>query len=98
MEASDTLTLGMFVTLAALIVGSIWNQHREANAMRAENTRQIERLGDQFAKRLDGLTKRLDGLGEALSGVRERLARIEGHLRLEPPPRDEEPIEHSPDG
>ena len=80
MEAADTMTLGMFVTLVALIVGSIWNQHREGNAIRAENTRQIERLGD-----------RLDRLGEEMVSVRERLARIEGHLGLAPPPGGDAP-------
>ena len=80
MGAADTMTLGMFVTLAALIVGSIWNQHRESNAVRSENTRQIERLGDQ-----------LGTLSEAMSGVRERLARIEGHLRMAPPPMGDLP-------
>ena len=77
MEAGDTMTLGMFVTLVALIMGSIWNQHRESNAIRAENTRQIERLSDQLGR-----------LSEDMSGVRERLARIEGHLGLPPPPGD----------
>ena len=80
MEAADTMTLGMFVTLVALIVGSIWNQHRESNAVRAENTRQIERLGEQ-----------LGALSEAMTSVRERLARIEGHLRLAPPPTGNPP-------
>ena len=80
MEAADTMTLGMFVTLVALIVGSIWNQHRESNAVRAENTRQIERLGEQ-----------LGVLSEAMTSVRERLARIEGHLRLAPPPTGDPP-------
>ena len=84
MEAADTMTLGMFVTLAALIVGSIWNQHRESNAARAENTRQIERLGDQFGEQLGTLS-------EVMSTVRERLARIEGHLRLAPPPTGDLP-------
>ena len=80
MEAADTMTLGMFVTLVALIVGSIWNQHRESNAVRAENTRQIERLGEQ-----------LGVLSEVMTSVRERLARIEGHLRLAPPPTGDPP-------
>ena len=84
MEGADTMTLGMFVTLAVLIVGSIWNQHRENNAMRTENTRQIERLGDQVSKELGTLS-------EGLSSVRERLARIEGHLRLAPPPAGDAP-------
>lgn len=81
METADTMTLGMFVTLVALIVGSIWNQHRESNAMRAETTRQIERLGDQFGGQLRKLS-------EDMVNVRERLARIEGHLGLAPPPPD----------
>ena len=80
MEAADTMTFGMFVTLVALIVGSIWNQHREGSAIRAENTRQIERLGD-----------RLDKLSKEMVGVRERLARIEGHLGLAPPPAGDAP-------
>ncbi len=80
MEATDTMTLGMFVTLVALIVGSIWNQHRESNAIRAESTRQIERLGDQISR-----------LGEGLSNVWERLARIEGYLGLAPPPARDMP-------
>ena len=84
MEAADTMTLGMFVTLAALIVGSIWNQHRESNAARAENTRQIERLSYQFSEQLGALS-------EAMTSVRERLARIEGHLRLAPPPTGNPP-------
>ena len=81
MEATDTMTLGMFVTLVALIVGSIWNQHRESNAVRAETTRQIERLGDQFGGQLRKLS-------EDMVNVRERLARIEGHLGLAPLPAD----------
>ena len=72
MEAADTMTLGMFVTLVALIMGSIWSQRRESNAIRAETTRQIERLADQF--------------GPQLGRLSERLARIEGHLGLLPPP------------
>ena len=64
--------------------GSIWNQHRESNAVRAENTRQIERLGDQFGEQLGKL-------GEGLTSVRERLSRIEGHLRLAPPPTPDIP-------
>ena len=79
MEATDTMTLGMFVTLVALIVGSIWSQRRESNAIRLETTRQIERLADQFGSQLGRLS-------EGMSGVRERLARIEGHLGLPPPP------------
>ena len=74
MEAADTMTLGMFVTLVALIMGSIWSQRREGNAIRAETTRQIERLADQF--------------GPQLGRLSERLARIEGHLGLPPPPGD----------
>lgn len=74
------MTLGMFVTLVALIVGSIWNQHREGNAIRAETTRQIERLAD-----------RLDNLSKEMVGVRERLARMEGHLGLAPPPAGDAP-------
>lgn len=80
MEATEPMLLGMFVTLAALIVGSIWNQHRESNATRAETTRQIERLSDQ-----------LGALSEGLSSVRERLGRVEGYLRLAPPPADDPP-------
>ena len=85
MESADSLTLGMFVTLAALIVGSIWNQHRENNAMRAETTRQIERLGDQLGDQFGGQLRKLS---EDMVNVRERLARIEGHLGLAPPPAD----------
>ncbi len=82
MESADTMTLGMFVTLVVLIVGSIWNQHRANNALRAETTRQIERLGEQF-------DRQLRKLGEDMVNVRERLARIEGHLGLTPlPPPD----------
>lgn len=81
MEAADTMTLGMFVTLVALIVGSIWNQRRESDAIRAETTRQIERLGDQFSGQLGKLS-------EEMVSVRERLARIEGHLGLAPPAGD----------
>lgn len=75
------MTLGMFVTLVVLIVGSIWSQRRESNAIRAETTRQIERLADQFGPHLGRLS-------EDMSGVRERLARIEGHLGLASPPPD----------
>ena len=75
------MTLGMFVTLVVLIVGSIWSQRREGNAIRAETTRQIERLADQFGRQLGGLSK-------DMSSVRERLARIEGHLGLTSPPPD----------
>lgn len=74
MEAADTMTLGMFVTLVALIMGSIWSQRRESNAIRAETTRQIERLADQF--------------GPQLGRLSERLARIEGHLGLPASPGD----------
>ena len=84
MEAADSLTLGIFVTLAALIVGSIWNQHRENNALRAETTRQIERLGDQLGGQLSKLS-------EDMVNVRERLARIEGHLGLAPPATGDPP-------
>ena len=87
MEATDTMTLGMFVTLVALIVGSIWNQHRNSNAVRTETTRQIERLGDQFGGQLLKL-------GEDMVNVRERLARIEGHLGLSPPPADSAGDDH----
>lgn len=76
MEATDTITLmtlGMFVTLVALIMGSIWSQRREGSAIRAETTRQIERLADQFGRQLGGLSR-------DMGSVRERLARIEGHL------------------
>lgn len=88
MEAADSLTLGMFVTLAALIVGSIWNQHRENNALRAETTRQIERLGDQLGEQFGG---QLSKLSEDMVNVRERLARIEGHLGLAPPATGDPP-------
>lgn len=81
MEAADTMTLGMFVTLVALIVGSIWSQRRESSAIRAETTRQIERLADQFGRQLGGLSK-------DMGSVRERLARIEGHLGLASPSPD----------
>lgn len=81
MEAADSLTLGMFVTLTALIVGLIWNQHRENNALRAEITRQLERLSDHFGEQLRQLS-------EDMVNVRERLARIEGHMGLAPPAAD----------
>lgn len=78
MEAAETMTLGMFVTLVALIMGSIWSQRRESNAIRAGTTRQIERLADQFGVQLGRLS-------DDMTGVRERPARIEGHLRMAPP-------------
>ena len=84
MEAADTMTLGMFVTLVALIMGSIWSQRRESNAIRAETTRQIERLADQFGPQLGRL-------GDDMISVRERLARIEGQLGLLPPPPGDTP-------
>ena len=90
MEAADTMTLGMFVTLVALIMGSIWSQRRESNAIRAETTRQIERLADRFGQQLGRLS-------EDLTSVRERLARIEGHLRLAPPPAADPPGGSGPD-
>ena len=85
MESADSLTLGMFVTLTALIVGSIWNQRRENNALRAEITRQLERLSDHFSDHFGGQLRKLS---EDMVNVRERLARIEGHLGLAPLPTD----------
>ena len=87
MEAAETMTLGMFVTLVALIMGSIWSQRRESNAIRAETTRQIARLADRFGGQLGEQFGQFR-LSDGMTGVRERLARIEGHLRMAPPPPD----------
>ena len=61
----------MFTAMAALIVGSIWNQHRESANIRSEGKRDLERavdkLSTQFSdftratgKKHDDLTKTLD--------------------------------------
>ena len=65
------LIMGMFTAMAALIVGSIWNQHRESANIRSEGKRDLERavdkLSTQFSdftratgKKHDDLTKTLD--------------------------------------
>ena len=65
------LIMGMFTAMAALVVGSIWNQHRESANIRSEGKRDLERavdkLSTQFSeftratgKKHDHLTKTLD--------------------------------------
>ena len=65
------LIMGMFTAMAALIVGSIWNQHRESANIRSEGKRDLERavdkLSTQFSdftratgKKHDDITKTLD--------------------------------------
>ncbi len=94
--------LAMFATMTTLIVGSIWNQHRESRAARQENTRQIERATDRLSAEMSehkqitadnhrSTQGRLDRIDGSLSDARERLARIEGHLRISPqPPKEPE--------
>ena len=57
---------------------------------RQEATRQIERLGDRLSGELAEhkriAEKNHDKVVESLGDARERLARIEGHLRIPPPP------------
>ena len=69
---------------------------------RQEATRQIERLGDRLSSELaehkriveknhDELRDDHGKVVESLSDARERLARIEGHLRIPPPPQTPDP-------
>ena len=69
---------------------------------RQEATRQIERLGDRLSSELaehkriveknhDELRDDHSKVVESLSDARERLARIEGHLRIPPPPQTPDP-------
>ncbi len=48
--------LAMFATMTTLIVGSIWNQHRESRAARRENTDQINQATTEFARQIERLT------------------------------------------
>ena len=43
------LIVGMFTAMAALIVGSIWNQHRESANIRSEGKRDLERATDKLS-------------------------------------------------
>ena len=65
------LIMGMFTAMAALIVGSIWNQHRESANARSEYKHDLERAVDKLTtefreftgatdKKHDGLTKTLN--------------------------------------
>ena len=51
--ADLNLIMGMFSAMAALIVASIWNQHREATRTRAECTRQIERASGENTRQIE---------------------------------------------
>ena len=51
--ADLNLIVGMFSAMAALIVASIWNQHREAARTRAECTRQIERATAENTRQIE---------------------------------------------
>ena len=53
--ADLNLIMGMFSTMAALIVASIWNQHREAANTRTECTRQIDRASEKLSGEFDKL-------------------------------------------
>ena len=53
------LIMGMFSAMAALIVASIWNQHREAAKTRAESTRQIERAAQESTRQIERATDKL---------------------------------------
>ena len=82
------LIMGMFTAMAALIVGSIWNQHRESANIRSECKRDIERAVDKLStefseytrttdKKHGDLTKTLDGkhdeLKKTLDGKHDEL-------------------------
>ena len=43
------LIMGMFTAMAALILGSIWNQHREGANSRAEYKHDLERATDKLS-------------------------------------------------
>ena len=47
--AGMNLIMGMFTAMAALIVGSIWNQHRESANARSEYKRDLERATDKLS-------------------------------------------------
>ncbi len=49
------LIMGMFTAMAALIVGSIWNQHRESANARAEYRRDLERATDKLSAEFNNL-------------------------------------------
>ena len=80
-----SLIVGMFSAMAALVVASIWNQHREAARLRSELTRQLERFADSMREEFrehrhlneqghDEATKRHDDLKHTLEKVVDSLA------------------------
>ena len=97
------LIMGMFTAMAALIVGSIWNQHRESANARSEYKHDLERATGKLSTELNDFKKtteknhettqrKLDKITDSLADARERLARIEGHLGYGRRPRpDDEP-------
>ena len=62
MDGADlNLIMGMFSAMAALIVASIWNQHREAARTRAECTRQIEGATAENTRQIERASESLSG-------------------------------------
>ena len=51
------LIMGMFTAMAALIVGSIWNQHGESANARAEGKRDLERATDKLTAEFSDFKK-----------------------------------------
>ena len=79
MDGADlNLIMGMFSAMAALIVASIWNQHREATRTRAECSRQIERASGENTHQIEQAskenTRRIEQASEKLSGAFDKLS------------------------
>ena len=76
--ADLNLIMGMFSAMAALIVASIWNQHREATRTRAECTRQIERASGENTRQIEQASKenthQIERASETLSGEFDKLS------------------------
>ena len=81
------LIMGMFTAMAALIVGSIWNQHRESANIRSECKHDIERAVDKLStefteytrttdKKHGDLTKTLDGKHDELNKKHDEFKKI----------------------
>ena len=78
------LIMGMFSTMAALIVASIWNQHREAARTRAECSRQIERASKENTHQIGRVSEKLSGEFDKLRDEFNEHRRVtrRGHDRL----------------
>ena len=91
-------TIIQVLTVALGVLGIIWHQQRSINKLRDDTTGAIDKLRDDTTGAIDKLrdenARDHENLRAAVIRNGERIARIEGHLRMNPP--DASPLEDDP--